>query len=106
MDTAEVLKETPDQSERYKALEGIGSNFCRDTLGRLVEILEKLLDNQLTQRNVRKRLRYIELGPLPGDSERDKVVTWRDGGLLVSAKWQEGVRIEYKDIFQCLENES
>ena len=106
MDTAEVLKEVPDQSVRYKALEGIGSNYCRDTLGRLVDILEKLLDNQLTQMNLRKRLRYIELGPLPKDSEMAKVVEWRDGGLLVSAKWQEGVRIDYKDIFQCLENES
>ena len=105
MDTAEVLKEVPDQSMRYKALEGIGSNFCQETLGRLVEILDKLLSNQLTQRNLRKRLRYIELGPLPRDSEMVKVVAWRNGGLLVSAKWHEGVRIDYSDIFQCFENE-
>ena len=51
-------------------------------------------------------LRYIELGPLPQESVEDKVVKWRDGGLVVRAKWHNGVKIQYADVFQCFESEN
>ncbi|KAI6649146.1 hypothetical protein LOD99_11515 [Oopsacas minuta] len=106
VDITELLREVPDQSIRYKAVEGVGNNFCKDSLGKLVDILDNLVENQLIKKQLRKRLRYIELAPLPKDSEKDKVVEWHDGGLVVRAKWHNGVTIQYIDIFQCFESET
>ena len=54
VDTTELLKQVPEQTLRYKAAEGVGNNFCQESLGRLVGILEKLVDNQLTQKQLKK----------------------------------------------------
>ena len=43
---------------------------------------------------------------MPKESEADKVVEWRDGGLRVLAKWHDGVKIQYADVFQCFESEN
>ena len=54
VDTAELMRQVPEQTQRYRAAEAVGSNCCQESLGRLVGILEKLVDNQLTQKQLKK----------------------------------------------------
>ena len=125
VDTVALMGAVPEQTLRYRAVKAVGNNFCKDSLGRIVEILRQLGDSGLTRIQLRKSeflllppakwhsgimilflgLRYIELGPLPAESKEEKSVQWQAGGLLVLAKWQNGVLIEYADVFQCLESD-